>query len=212
MNEITTKVFEILVPSVCLLIVVTYHTYLIVLYQFRPMMFNLGVQIKTRKNWIYTMMFNPNQEILAIQTLRNSIMSSSFSASISSALAFYMMTLSQKGVTTLLQTFQNLLLASIFFLSFLFFAFNVRSILHIGFLGTAKNMDDVRVQIKLAQNKKIDPNEMNTETTVDIEKVGKVDKMRIMNLRRAKRHMVMSSLYYTIGNRFLYLAVPVAFW
>lgn len=212
MDPNTKFILDIAVPCVCLLIIGVYHTYLIIFYQIKPNFFNIGVQIKSRKNWVYSMLFMNNQEILSIQTLRNSIMSASFSASISSALAFYMMTLTQRGVTTKLQIFQYLILACIFFLSFIFFAFNVRSTLHLGFLLTAKNMEDVILQIKLAQNKNVDQKGLNPETTVDIDTIGKVDKMRLSNLKRAKRHMVISTVYYTIGNRFLFLAVPVAFW
>jgi uncharacterized membrane protein len=207
------SVTDIVLPSISAGLFLIYHAYFFLMYFFAPQYTNLGIQVKTRKHWLYTMLFTPGQEVLAIQTLRNAIMSASFFASIASGLAFYMMTLSQKGTTEILTSFQYLLLASIFFTSFLFFAFNVRSNLHLGFLITAKNMDEVRLAIKLYRHDKVLDAELEeSKQVIDIEKIGKIDSMRLQNLDKAARHMTLAAIYYTLGVRTLYLAVPVAFW
>ena len=163
-------------------------------------------------------MFTPKAEIFAIQTFRNAIMAASFLGSLSTGLAFYMMTRASK-VIFVYQKIQLYSLSGIFFTSFLCFALFVRYVLHTMFIIAAKDMSAVKVALG-REEPKIEEEIIN----IEVPGVGKLDPLRIKNRHRAIRNMRLLTIYFSLGIRFNYLGkkrylltsilkgVPFALW
>lgn len=109
-----------------------------------------GAHTAIRGEWVNSSMGKPEYGVMIIQTLRNSVMTSSFMATTAALALSGTLTLSGIGSTTslvwqtdalhgaeqLLRTFKLLLLSITFFLSFLFAAMSVRFFNHTGYLMT----------------------------------------------------------------------------
>lgn len=109
-----------------------------------------GAHTAIRSEWVKSAMGKPENGVMIIQTLRNSVMTSSFMATTAALALSGTLTLSGIGSTTsliwqtdalhsaeqVLRTIKLLLLSITFFLSFLFAAMSVRFFNHTGYLMT----------------------------------------------------------------------------
>ena len=71
---------EILVASAAFLILLVYHVHLVYKVRTAPMTTSMGLTNRLRRDWVETVM-EEKRDILAVQTLRNWVMASSFLAS-----------------------------------------------------------------------------------------------------------------------------------
>ncbi|MEZ5729364.1 MAG: DUF599 domain-containing protein [Burkholderiaceae bacterium] len=104
------------------------------------------IMLQTRRRWVAAMMGAGGTEILAVQTLRNSVMSASFMASTSALLMMGMLTIGPRieagadgwipgsSGSPALDSLKLLALAIDFFVAFLLFAMSVRFFNHVGYL------------------------------------------------------------------------------
>jgi uncharacterized membrane protein len=136
----------------CLLVFVLYELYLHSVIKHSPMKTARGAHALIRSKWVKSVMSRPGSEVLAIQTLRNSVMAASFMATTAVLALSATLTLSGIGnegnslwelshATNIgfnLFAVKLLLLAGSFFISFLFMAMAVRFFNHSGYLITAE--------------------------------------------------------------------------
>eukprot|EP01080_Neovahlkampfia_damariscottae_P010853 gene10853-3473_t len=206
MDPTTKEVLEIVIPTICVALLILYHVYLLFMFTFAKKVVNIGYQTKTREQYVYWVMFTPKAEIFAIQTFRNAIMAASFLGSLSTGLAFYILSRATNSIF-IYQRVQLYSLSAIFFTSFLCFALFVRYVLHSMFILAAK--DTSAVQIALGREKKKDDDEI---IDIEVPEIGKLDPLRIKNRHRAMRNMKLLTIYFSLGIRFNYLGVPFALW
>ncbi|MDQ9172436.1 DUF599 domain-containing protein [Oxalobacteraceae bacterium R-40] len=136
----------------CLFVFVLYEIYLGWLIKRAPMKTARGAHAVIRSKWVKSVMNRPGSEVLAVQTLRNSVMAASFMATTAVLALSATLTLSGIGnegnslweLTHAADPKFNifavklLLLAGSFFISFLFMAMAVRFFNHAGYLITAE--------------------------------------------------------------------------
>lgn len=149
----------------CLLVFMVYEVYLHRIQKYFPMKTARSAHALIRSNWVLSVMSRPGSEILAVQTLRNSVMAASFMATTAVLGLSATLTLSGVGnvdnlfwklaragdVQSLIFAAKILLLAGSFFISLLFMTMAVRFFNHAGYLitGQAKPEELLRAQ-KLA--------------------------------------------------------------
>eukprot|EP01080_Neovahlkampfia_damariscottae_P000152 gene152-4398_t len=213
---------DIGIPIVSCVIPILYHIYFFAIFFTFPKWTNFGRQLVTRKKWLNFVMFTKGEEIIGVQTFRNAMMASSFLASLSSALAFYSITLAQQkdNYMTALQMYG---LSVMFFISFLLLAFNVRYILHTSYLVSARDMSHVDRAISKyflspesrenrKEKKKDDTLEEEKSEIIEVPGFGVLDPLRIENVKTAERNMVLATICYTLGVRFIFFSIPIAIW
>ena len=148
---------EIYLFAVSILILVAYHVRLIWMVKHHPLRTDMGVNNCVRRAWVHHIMRRPPGDVLAVQTLRNSLMSASFLAStaillVAGLLSFTLSNNSLENFNHVLNLLSNghphvvmsrlLLLVITFFFAFFNFALTVRYYNHVGFmLNAASNMD-----------------------------------------------------------------------
>jgi uncharacterized membrane protein len=188
---LTTSWLEIIITSSGFLILLVYHAHLIHQVRQAPLKTSLGLTNRLRRDWVQTVM-EERRDILAVQTLRNWVMASSFLASaailiglgvlnaafrtdriseITSALNFF----GTKNET--LWMIKLLALSVVFFFAFFNFALSIRYYNHASFA----------INVPPAQ----DP-------IVTYDAVAKI-------INHGTTH-------YTLGMRSYYLAVPFTLW
>eukprot|EP01080_Neovahlkampfia_damariscottae_P000151 gene151-4397_t len=178
----------------------------------------MALNIKTRVNWALEMMFSKGREALAIQTTRNHIYGTSFLATLCSALAFFITTqgfeTDATDVSTLEYKIQLYFIAAILFISFTFFANSVRLMFHVQFLILAKDMSHVKKCIDDYYNKKDIEERIIPETFIDLHlpNIEKLDRLKLSNVEKVKRHISLASIYYSLGVRGLFIGIPIASW
>jgi uncharacterized membrane protein len=130
-----------------LAMVLAYHGYLRRQLKREPGTSVHAMNARARVRWVETVMASGRMDVLAVQTLRNSVMASSFMASTAILLMVGALTLSGAGnmgelwhalnigaTGSRLATLKLVLLLSDFFSAFFFFAMAVRFFNHVGYL------------------------------------------------------------------------------
>lgn len=134
------------------LMFVLYELYLHSVIKHTPMKTARGAHALIRSKWVKSVMSRPGSEVLAIQTLRNSVMAASFMATTAVLALSATLTLSGIGsegnslwelshandIGFDLFAVKLILLTGSFFISFLFMAMAVRFFNHAGYLITAE--------------------------------------------------------------------------
>ena len=140
----------------CLMVFVIYELYLHRVIRHSLMKTARGAHALIRSKWVKSVMSRPGSEVLAIQTLRNSVMAASFMATTAVLALSATLTLSgignqgnslwelshAKNIGFNIFAVKLLLLAGSFFISFLFMAMAVRFFNHAGYLITAEGSQD----------------------------------------------------------------------
>jgi len=150
-----------------------------------------AVNTIARERWVETVMASGRMDILAVQTLRNSVMAASFMASTAILLIIGVLTLSGAersgelwhslnfGTTDLrLTTLKLLLLLVDFFFAFFCFSMAVRFFNHVGYM-------------------------INVPVTVGLEALAP---------GRVADYLNRAGTYYTLGMRAFFICVPLVFW
>ncbi len=178
----------------CLLILV-YYLFLSIKTRIKPDSSIHAFNANIRKQWVNMVMESGKMDILAIQTLRNSVMAANFMASTSVLLIIGALNLSEKiGNWTLTSHFfapvveQNVsnqfwqikigLLLLDFFIAFFCFSMAIRFFNHVGYMVNL-------------------PHDANTRESL---------------FKRTYTYLNKAGRYYTYGNRTFYFSLPIIMW
>ena len=150
-----------------------------------------AVNTVARTRWVETVMASGKMDVLAVQTLRNSVMAASFMASTAILLIIGVLTLSgaersgelwhslNVGTTDLrLTTLKLVLLLVDFFFAFFCFSMAVRFFNHVGYM-------------------------INVPVT---------EGLAALAPRRVADYLNRAGTYYTLGMRAFFICVPLVFW
>ena len=185
---VMTLKYELISLSACLLLIVLYYLYLWQRTLRAPDSSAHSFNAKIRQRWVQMILANDNNGLLAIQTLRNSVMAANFMASTAILLIIGSLSSSEKLSHWLLQSdIQNLipaysnelsslklgLLVLDFFIAFYSFSMAIRFFNHVGYM------------IGLADT------ELNKATCLYLNKAGR---------------------YYTLGTRSFFFSLPIILW
>ncbi|RIZ68205.1 MAG: DUF599 domain-containing protein [Methylococcales bacterium] len=180
--------YELISLSACLLLIVLYYLYLWQRTLRAPDSSAHSFNAKIRQRWVQMILANDNNGLLAIQTLRNSVMAANFMASTAILLIIGSLSSSEKLSHWLLQSdIQNLipaysnelsslklgLLVLDFFIAFYSFSMAIRFFNHVGYM------------IGLADT------ELTKATCLYLNKAGR---------------------YYTLGTRSFFFSLPIILW
>jgi len=188
-----------------------YHVYFVVHYWIKPESFNLGINLKSRQRWALIMMTDKSREITAVQTLRNGIMTTTFLATASYVIGFYIFNLLiNQNQETSLKTVQFAILGVDFMATFINMLVATRGYFHCSFLMVSKSLDP-ELEVLFCDTKKEGKIELGDLSTKEVE-ISIIDKWTMKHVRPVVKLLSRSSLHFTIGIRFLYLAVPLALW
>jgi uncharacterized membrane protein len=164
-------------------VLAAYHAF--VHYQLKrdPLYTIQAVNALARSAWVESIMASGNKEVLAVQTLRNSIMGPTFLASTAVLLIIGVLSLSVQGGrfgpgAQALSLTKLILLLLDFFAAFFFFSVAIRLFIHVGYL--------INVPLS-ASNETISP-------------------------RRVAMLLNRAGSYHTLGMRAYYFSVPLVFW
>jgi uncharacterized membrane protein len=172
-------------------ILIVYHIYLYRKVRRDPLMTAIGITNHAREMWVKEVM-KDKRDILAVQTLRNQVMASTFLASTSiiiclgsfnaafrpGAFSEVSHALNLFGTKTeALWMFKLLLLGIVFFITFFNFTLCIRYYNHVSFMINTFQQNDPSVSTR--------------------------------NITQVINH---GALHYTIGMRGFYLSVPLAMW
>ena len=187
MAAVTLK-YELFSLSICLVLIVLYYLYLWQRTLRAPDSSAHSFNAKIRQRWVQMILANDNNGLLAIQTLRNSVMAANFMASTAILLIIGSLSSSEKLSHWLLQSdIQNLipaysnelsslklgLLVLDFFIAFYSFSMAIRFFNHVGYM------------IGLADT------ELTKATCLYLNKAGR---------------------YYTLGTRSFFFSLPIILW
>ncbi len=185
---VMTLKYELISLSACLLLIVLYYLYLWQRTLRAPDSRAHSFNAKIRQRWVQMILANDNNGLLAIQTLRNSVMAANFMASTAILLIIGSLSSSEKLSHWLLQSdIQNLipaysnelsslklgLLVLDFFIAFYSFSMAIRFFNHVGYM------------IGLADT------ELTKATCLYLNKAGR---------------------YYTLGTRSFFFSLPIILW
>ena len=185
---VMTLKYELISLSACLLLIVLYYLYLWQRTLRAPDSSAHSFNAKIRQRWVQMILANDNNGLLAIQTLRNSVMAANFMASTAILLIIGSLSSSEKLSHWLLQSdIQNLipaysnelsslklgLLVLDFFIAFYSFSMAIRFFNHVGYM------------IGLAYT------ELTKATCLYLNKAGR---------------------YYTLGTRSFFFSLPIILW
>lgn len=117
-----------------------------------PLAFARTAHARLRMRWVHELMATPGTELLAIQTIRNSVMSATVTAStavlaLTGAVTFLSNRLGAEGLQAVIPapgTVLTALLMAILFLTFLFSTMAVRFFNHAGYLMGSQSRGDTR--------------------------------------------------------------------
>ncbi|MEZ5658002.1 MAG: DUF599 domain-containing protein [Burkholderiaceae bacterium] len=144
--DLTKYRVDILVLTACALMVLLYHWRSRVAARRHDSSLVHEVMKQARRRWVTAIMSERGTEVLAVQTMRNSVMAASFMASTSALLMMGMLTvgprieagvdgwIAESSGSSLLDSVKILALAIDFFIAFLMFAMSVRFFNHVGYL------------------------------------------------------------------------------
>jgi len=179
---------ELFSLSACLALILFYYLYLWQRTLRAPDSSAHSFNAKIRQRWVLMILANNNNGLLAIQTLRNSVMAANFMASTAILLIIGTLTSSEKLSHWLLQSeLSNLipaysnelgslklgLLVLDFFIAFFCFSMAIRFFNHVGYM------------IGLADS------ELSQQTSLYLNKAGR---------------------YYTLGTRSFFFSLPIILW
>lgn len=184
---------DIVVLVFCALLLTIYHLYLRMKLRQNPHYTVQAVNRHARREWVKSVMSDPNRNIVGVQTLRNATMAATFMAS--TAILLIMGTLNLSGQASklldawhplnffgstlpTLWIIKLLFLITTFFVSFFAFSMSVRLYNHVGF------------QLSVPPSGQT---EHLTPKTVAI-------------------HLNRAGAYYSVGMRAYYFSVPLVFW
>ena len=185
---VMTLKYELISLSACLLLIVLYYLYLWQRTLRAPDSSAHSFNAKIRQRWVQMILANDNNGLLAIQTLRNSVIAANFMASTAILLIIGSLSSSEKLSHWLLQSdIQNLipaysnelsslklgLLVLDFFIAFYSFSMAIRFFNHVGYM------------IGLADT------ELTKATCLYLNKAGR---------------------YYTLGTRSFFFSLPIILW
>jgi len=223
---------NIAVPTFTLVVLIVYHVLYIITYFWIPKYNSLACSVKARRNWIYGLIAEKNNiDVQIVQTLRNVQNTLVFFSAICSTGGFFFTNSLNAvlGKNPLLEV-KLATICTCFFISFFFLASASKSIIDLQFYLIAKESDYAKKQIKKYLKNKgkknydkgdyklLDVNaiqiekEKAPETMVEVENVGKIDKLKLENCNRCEREVKLFTIYLYLGNRFLFLTIPVIFW
>jgi len=211
MNE----TLEISLWSVSFSLLALYHVYFVIHYLKEPESFNLGVNLKSRQRWALIMMTDKSREITAVQTLRNGIMTTTFLATAAYVIGFYIFNiLINQTDRTNLETVQFAILGVDFMSTFINMLVATRGYFHCSFLIVSKSLDpEIEAMFYENNEKKSDSKmEMGDLESTSKSKESLIDKWTMKHVPPVVKLLSRSSLHFTIGVRFLYLAIPLALW
>lgn len=175
------------------LIIAAYHLFLRYKLRHDPVYTVQAVNAIARAAWVENIMKSGNKEVLAVQTLRNSIMGPTFLASTAVLLIIGTLTLSGQGDKlsetwhalnifgakhTELWMLKVMLLLLDFFVAFFAFSMAIRLFIHVGFM----------INVPLSMNHKV------------------------ISPERVAMHLNNAGAYHSIGMRAYYFSVPLVFW
>jgi len=206
-----------------------------------PTVFNLGVNLVAKKRWTEMIMSDKSREILAVQTIRNAIMTTTFFATSSSVIGFFAINLAISAQSSApFQAFQYALLGCCFLVCFINMAYATRGYFHASFLVVIKSIDphledlfegSIRYAVPATAKFKrqysfressgksdveaeTQGNEMEPRGSiqVDKEKLEKFDRWVADYINPVVKLLNRSTIHFTIGLRFFYLALPLGLW
>jgi uncharacterized membrane protein len=184
---------DIIALLVSCLLILTYYLYLQRRTRRAPDSSIHTLNARIREQWVDMVMNKDNKEILAVQTLRNSVMAANFMASTSILLIIGTLNLSEKigqwastwqpyglaaNFSTELSQLKLSLLLLDFFVAFCCFSMAIRFFNHVGYM------------INLPDNAAPE---------------GRLFKQTCAYLNRA-------GIYYTLGTRAFFFRLPIVFW
>jgi hypothetical protein len=206
------------VPPISFILIVIYHVIIGIIGLIRPRTIHVTLNIKSSFNWIMEMMFVEGREMICLQTIRNFIYGTSILAALSSSLALFVGTHGFDIDPIFLEyKIQMYCLSIILFISFSFFALSVRFVFHLQFLILAKDMTFVKRAIEEILESKDGEEDIfitipETEFDLNLQRIKKLDILRMKNLEKAKRTITLVSLFFTIGVRGLLIGIPIIVW
>ncbi len=182
---------EVVFSATAFLLLVIYHFRLIVRVRREPLKTAVGITNHVRAQWVHSIMQH-NNDILAVQTMRNGVMAANFLASTAILISLGLLSVAFKpglfdqipralnmaGIhSETLWLFKILLLTVLFFYAFFNFTLTIRYYNHAGFMINVLEAHDPTVTPKVVAE--------------------------VLN------H---GALHYTMGMRGFYLAIPVGLW
>ena len=184
---------EYLFLALSLFLLLSYHFILRWMIKHNPMHTEIGVNSCVRRAWVKHMMQRPTGDVLAVQTLRNTLMSASFFASsaillVAGLLSFTVTEKNLESFNHVLNLFgyhefhmvltRLLVLISLFFFAFFNFLLTMRYYNNLGFMLNA---------------------------------LGQVDR-RVLSEQLVSNAMQRGALHFTLGIRTLMLVLPFGLW
>lgn len=185
------SLYETILVASTAVVIIAYHTHLYIHFRRNPLTTAIGITNHARQMWVNEVM-KEKRDILAVQTLRNQVMASTFLASTalliclgSFSAAFRPEVFSEAShalnvlgtKTETLWMVKLMLLGILFFVTFFNFTLTIRYYNHVGFMINTFQPSD---------------------STVSAEAVTQV--------------LNHGALHYTIGMRGFYFSVPLALW
>ncbi len=179
---------ELFSLSACLALIIFYYLYLWQRTLRAPDSCAHSFNAKIRQRWVQMILADKNNGLLAIQTLRNSVMAANFMASTAILLIIGILTSSEKlsqwllhtDLSTFIPAYSNELgalklglLVLVFFIAFYSFSMAIRYFNHVGYM------------IGLADS------ELTQQTSLYLHKAGR---------------------YYTLGTRSYFFSLPIFMW
>ena len=184
---------DLIIACISVLLLAAYHLFLRIKLRGDPLYTIQAVNSLSRAAWVETIMTSPNKDVLAVQTLRNSIMGATFLSSTAVLLIIGVLTLSGQGqnlgstwhsLNIVGATAPELWLAKLIALlldmlvAFFSFAQAIRLFHHVGYM-------------------------INVPMTT---------KHHAFTPEHVALHLNRAGMFYAVGMRSYYIAVPLVFW
>ncbi|KXS15515.1 DUF599-domain-containing protein [Gonapodya prolifera JEL478] len=195
------EIVSIILVAIVLAFFIVYHAFFLRMSVKRPYSTVLGLTRQTRHLWV-TGIMRTGDQILAVQSLRNQLLSSSLTSAVSVAITFGVTTFvsglsklndnadTYLGLPATVRGYKVVMLIVIQMLAFFCFMQCNRYLNHVIFLVNVR-WDEATLQ------------EMDGKSLVIVRQVTPGLVGRVLNT---------GNLFFTIGVRLLYLSVPVVMW
>ena len=184
---------DLTIAGISVLLLAAYHLFLRIKLRGDPLYTIQAVNALSRAAWVETIMTSPNKDVLAVQTLRNSIMGATFLSSTAVLLIIGVLTLSGQGQSlgstwhslnivgaTAPEVWLTKLIALLLDMLVAFFSFAqaIRLFHHVGYM-------------------------INVPLTT---------KHHAFTPEHVALHLNRAGMFYAVGMRSYYIAVPLVFW
>jgi hypothetical protein len=160
---------------------------------------------------VYFAMFSKGEEQFNVQTLRNSMDSTSFLANASLTVGFFIFSLaiSIQKTDSILFT-QYIILGILFFFSFFNFHISVKNFFNLSFLMNIRDttQDKILYKIQIGKIHESDPRFITQKTEVDLFE----DSERKKNLNSVIKLLKLATVHFSIGMKSLFFTIPVSLW